>query len=90
MEATEIILNRAFGGISDEAAAHRQDPEWIRRVKAGYHGEDKGWIHENLQVYTIPSGTVDWKILNYDGKEGLVYSNAWGELCFVGCDDIRR
>jgi hypothetical protein len=88
----KIVLNVDYGGIGETSAAKRLDPKFIEDVETGrFVGDvhEKWGFAETLKVFEIPDEAIDYRIVNYDGCEGIVYCS-YGKLYFVGSDECRR
>lgn len=67
----KIIINRTWGGISNEAAENRTNPDFIKSVEDGTHQSEDSF--ELLQVVEIPDNASDWAIYDYDGMEHVIF-----------------
>ena len=88
----KIILNTSYGAITDETAMRRLDPAFIEDVESGrYVGAIvEGWGYaETLRVFEVPDEATDYKIVNYDGCEGIIYC-LYGHLYYVGSEEGKR
>lgn len=74
----EIVINTSYGGITEESAALRYNPQFIEEVKSGrfvgrvVEGAFGGYA-ETLKVVEIPDEATDHIIVNYDGMEGVIF-----------------
>ena len=66
----KLVINTEYGGISNESASKRFDPDFIKLVQSGRF---IGGPYETLEVVNIPDEATDIKIMEYDGKEFVVY-----------------
>lgn len=77
----KIVINTCYGGISEEHAALRTDPDFIKKVEKGFKGNDGvnfggHWLNLELEALTaveIPNEATDYLITDYDGIETLYY-----------------
>ena len=84
----KIVINNSYGGITEESAALRTDPQFIADVESGHFLgrvlEDWGYA-EKLRVVEIPDDATDYRIFNYDGCELVVYVRN-GMICYTPAD----
>ena len=90
----KIIINTNYGHISEETAEHRLDPRLIEQIESGGFSGAKdnsswGGVHESLMVVELPEDITDYKIVNYDGAEGILYVQD-GQIHFKGCEESYR
>ncbi len=88
----KIVINTSYGGISDSSNLKRTNPQFIEDVQSGrFVGEvNERWgFAETLKVVEIPDGVTDYRIVNYDGCEGIIYCY-YGHLFYAGSDECRR
>ena len=90
----KVVLNTAYGHITEESEALRFNQQFIEDVESGkFVGRETlghwGGFLEVLQVFEIPDNATDFKIVNYDGAEGIFYV-VDGKLGFKGCDESFR
>lgn len=81
----KIVINEAYGGITDESAALRIDPQFIEDVESGrFVGRivEKWGYAETLRVVEIPDDATDYRIVNYDGYELVIYVRD-GMICYA-------
>lgn len=77
----KIVINNCYGGISEEHAKLRTDPDFVKKVERGYKGNEKTefmghWLDvklEELSVAVIPDEATDYLITDYDGVESLYF-----------------
>jgi len=88
----KIVINTSYGAISDSSAAKRLDPQFIEDVETGrFVGEvhEKWGFAETLKVVEIPDEATDYRIVNYDGCEGVIYCYC-GKIFFDGAEECHR
>lgn len=88
----KVIINTSYGGISDESAALRYNEQFIDDVESGrFVGRvmERYGFAETLRVVEVPDNATDYKIINYDGCEGVVYC-CYGKLHYVGTEECKR
>lgn len=84
----KIVINTAYGAITDESAALRTDPQFIEDVESGrFVGrETSAWgSTETLRVVEIPDDATDYRVVNYDGCELVIYVRD-GMICYGPAD----
>ena len=84
----EIVINTSYGGISEASAAKRLDPQFIEDVEMGRfvgYVDEKYGIAETLRVVEIPDDVTDYRIVNYDGCELVIYVHN-GMICYGPVD----
>lgn len=87
----KIVINTSYGGISSQTAALRRNPQFIEDVLSGRFAGRVNFsagFAETLRVVEIPDDVSDYKIINYDGAEGIIYVQD-GNLCYVGSDEAK-
>lgn len=90
----KIVINTSYGRISDETESLRCDPHFIEDVESGrfvgrvLEGSWGGYA-ETLKVVELPDEITDYKIINYDGAEGIFFVLD-GKLYFKGSDESYR
>lgn len=74
----KLVINTSYGGITDESAKLRKDPQFIEDVECGrFVGREQdawGKHIETLRVVEIPDEATDALIVNYDGIETVLYT----------------
>lgn len=84
----KLVINTEYGKTHEETIHKRQDSAFIELVETGRfvgHVDEKFGFAELLRVVEIPDDVSDYKILNYDGSEIVVYCHN-GKLHFVPQD----
>ena len=90
----KIVINTGYGGVTEETKANRLNPQFIKDVESGrfvgmaVEGPFGGY-EEALKVIEIPDEITDYKIINYDGAEGIFYVLN-GNLYFKGSEESYR
>lgn len=90
----KVVLNTSYGHITEESEKLRFNKQFIEDVESGrfvgrvVEGSWGGYA-ETLRVFEIPDNATDFKIVNYDGAEGIFYV-VDGKLGFKGCDESFR
>ena len=90
----KVVLNTSYGHITEESEKMRFNKQFIEDVESGrfvgrvIEGSWGGYA-ETLQVFEIPDNATDYKIVNYDGAEGILYVQD-GQIHFKGCEESYR
>lgn len=90
----KIVINASYGTITEETRANRLNPKLIEDVESGrfvgrvVEGSFGGYA-ETLMVIELPDEITDYKIVNYDGAEGIFYVLN-GNLYFKGSEESYR
>lgn len=72
----KLVINTAWGTISEESAKLRRDPQFIEDVETGRfvgHFDERWGKAEALKVVEIPDYATDFLIVDYDGQESVLY-----------------
>ena len=78
----KVVINDCFGGfsINHEIAKQYFDGEWyeIKRtdptlIKLIESGIDCNGSSAELKVVEIPENATDWRVIEYDGAEYIIY-----------------
>lgn len=88
----KIVINNSWGLITEESANLRLDPQFIDDVESGrFVGRAVegpwGGHEELLKVVEIPDEVTDYRIVTYDGVEGIIYCLN-GKIYCINCDNI--
>lgn len=87
----KVILNTSYGHITEETANKRFNAQLIDDVESGrFVGNvvegSFGGNAETLKVFELPEGITDFKIVNYDGAEGIFFVLN-GKIYFQGSEE---
>ena len=90
----KIVINASYGAITEETKDNRLNPKLIEDIESGrfvgrvVEGSFGGYA-ETLMVIEIPDNATDYKIVNYDGAEGIFYVLD-GKIYFKGSEESYR
>lgn len=90
----KIVINADYGRITEESEANRLNDKFIEDIESGrfvgrvVEGSFGGYA-ETLKVIEIPDDITDYKIVNYDGAEGVFFVLD-GKIYFKGCEESYR
>ena len=86
----KVVINTSYGAISSESERRRFDAHFIELVETGrFVGQvnEFGGYAETLKVVEIPDCATDYKIVEYDGCEGIFFV-VNGKLYYTGSGEF--